>query len=517
MARLPTENIDIIDLFQDDFKYIDQEYLPSIVSICSLYICDDKKEFILMTIDATWAYGKQICSLLSLEHDMSKPQRISVLNGVKIVQVDYGITFVAILTDQGQVFLASEWKTNKTLQLINTGNDCFKMIACGQFHLLLLRQDGHVFAMGDNSYGQKTGNEKSSLESMIHIDNLENVQLIDLVMEKTETLPCLVPFPNDNSTRIKDIVAGMYHSLFLFENGQLWGCGSSNMVKLVLLTKVPIENVQQIVCSKFHNFSLVYDGSSYYAWGKNGHWSSPKKLDYHPTSFASASTMILSSPITFGLTSTIHVFGSHDPISYQSKSILQLFDNQDNCDVEFIIDKKHIKACKCYLKSVSEYYRLMFSGNWIKKDQVPIQNYSYETYYAYLRMLHTGDLNEQTMTTYLPLITKYEMKELHDKLIHLTIKQMLPKCFRSSIMANSHTDNIDIELFKDDLEYIDQDFLQSIIQIFCFNYEDEKQFLLMTEEATYAYVDSVHEFVAILTEDGQVFLASDVKLRMENE
>ncbi|XP_075588705.1 RCC1 and BTB domain-containing protein 2-like [Dermatophagoides farinae] len=505
MARSPTEYIDIIDLFQDDFKYIDQEYLPSIVSICSLYICDDKKEFILMTIDATWAYGKQICSLLSLEHDMSKPQRISVLNGVKIVQVDYGITFVAILTDQGQVFLASEWKTNKTLQLINTGNDCFKMIACGQFHLLLLRQDGHVFAMGDNSYGQKTGNEKSSLESMIHIDNLENVQLIvcgrfhsfsitnngeiyswglnnygqlGLGDGKNRNTPCLVPFPNDNSTRIKDIVAGMYHSLFLFENRQLWGCGSSNNGQIGLgyhserskLTKVPIENVQQIVCSKFHNFSLVYDGSSYYAWGKNGHWSSPKKLDYHPTSFASASTMILSSPITFGLTSTIHVFGSHDSISYQSKSILQLFNNQDSYDVEFLIDKKRIKASKCYLKSVSEYYRRMFSGNWSENDQVIIDDYSYETYYAYLLMLHTGkihinrlnitelvdlakcygdiklmehcktfirnDLNTKTITTYLSLINKYEMKKLYDKLAHLTIEQVLPE-ITDSIRQNN--------------------------------------------------------------------------------
>ena len=219
------------------------------------------------------------------------------------------------------------------------------------------------------------------------------------------------------------------------------------------MTKIPIENVQQIKCSKFHSFSLAYDGSSYYAWGRNSSWSSPKKLDYHPTSFASASTMILSSPLTFGLTSTIYEFGSHDSISYQCKSIIQLFDNQDNYDVKFIIDKKHIKACKCNLKSASEYYDRMFSGNWSENDQVIITDYSYETYYAYLWMLHTGkihinrqnitelvdlancygderlmkycetfirnDLDEQTMPTYRTLIIKYEMKELYNKIAHL--------------------------------------------------------------------------------------------------
>ena len=121
--------------------------------------------------------------------------------------------------------------------------------------------------------------------------------------------------------------------------------------------------------------------------------------------------------------------------------------------MEFLIDEKHIKASKCYLKSVSEYYRLMFSGNWIENVQVIITDYSYETYYAYLWMLHTGkihinrqnitelvdlancygdeslmkycatfirnDLDEQTTPTYRTFIIKYEIMELYDKIGHL--------------------------------------------------------------------------------------------------
>ncbi|KAH9500987.1 RCC1 and BTB domain-containing protein 2, partial [Dermatophagoides farinae] len=279
--------------------------------------------------------------------------------------------------------------------------------------------------------------------------------------KEISSTPCLIAFQNDDliNIRIKEIVAGDRHSLFLFENGQLWGCGYNYNGELGLgnrrskLAKIPIGNLQQIKCSKIHNFSLAYDGSSYYAWGKTKYvkWLLPKKLDGHPTSFASASVQVLNSPITFGLTSTIYEFGSHDSISY--KSIIELFDNQDNYDVKFIIDKKDIKACKCYLKSVSKFYGDKFSDDWKEKKEVTISGYSYETYYAYLRLLHTGkiqinqqnitelvdlancygdeslmeycatfirnDLDEQTMPKYLPLINKYEMIELYEKLAHL--------------------------------------------------------------------------------------------------
>ena len=453
MTRTPTDNIDIY-LFQDDFKNIDQKFLQSVVSIFSFFTFkwSFKKQFLLITENATYAYGDEICSWFSLEHDMAEPKRISCLDDMKIVQVDSGHDFVAILTDDGQVFIASDvdsnWKTKRTLRLINTSNDRFNMIACGESHLLLLRQDGHVFAMGDNRLGQITGNEKSSFERMIHIDYLENVELIvcgrfhslsitnkgeiyswgdndfgqlGLGDEKKRNTPCLVPFPNSDSSRIKDIVAGHEHSLFLFENGQLWGCGSNSDGELGLgddierstPTKIPIENVQQIACSKFGRFSLAHDGSSYYAWGqtKYGKWSSPKRLDDSHSSFASASVQVLDSPITFGLTSTIYAFGSNDSIY---KSILLLFDNQNNYDVEFIIDKQRIKACKCYLKSASKYYAGMFSGHWSENDQVIINYYSYETYYAYLRMLHTGKIyiTRQNITELVDLANCYGDEKL---------------------------------------------------------------------------------------------------------
>nr|XP_046916411.1 RCC1 and BTB domain-containing protein 1-like [Dermatophagoides farinae] len=213
------------------------------------------------------------------------------------------------------------------------------MIACGWYHLLLLRQDGLVFTMGDNHWSQITGDEKSPYECMIHIDNLENVKLIvggGLHSLSMTNKGEIYSWGSNgwgqlglaaDSYSIKDIVAGKYHSLFLFDNGQLWGCGSnyngvlglgeeikqSKLTKITIkirqLTRIPKKqqiNLERIACSRDRHFSLAYDGSSYYAWGEtnNSKWSSPMKLGKWHSSFASSS-VVMDSPITFGLSNII--------------------------------------------------------------------------------------------------------------------------------------------------------------------------------------------------------------------
>ncbi|OTF73289.1 hypothetical protein BLA29_009573, partial [Euroglyphus maynei] len=223
-------------------------------------------------------------------------------------------------------------------------------------------------------------------------------------------------------------------------------------------------NLKQVACSKFHDFSFAYDGSLYYAWGKINDDICPSfiKLNGQPKSFAAASALVLQSPITFGLTSTKRQSESNDQIL--KKSIFRLFDNPDNYDVEFVIGDKRILACKCYLKTASEYYNRMFSGDWRENNTVIIDAYSYDTYYAYLNFLHDGciridenniaelsdlancygderlkeqcetfiwnDLNERTLRKYFPLIVNYELIEVQAKLVDLTIDEVLPKMFK---------------------------------------------------------------------------------------
>uniref|UniRef100_A0A6P6XVP6 Ultraviolet-B receptor UVR8-like n=1 Tax=Dermatophagoides pteronyssinus TaxID=6956 RepID=A0A6P6XVP6_DERPT len=274
-----------------------------------------------MTNDANYVYGDVICKWLSLQHDPKRPQQIHILNDKKIIQVDSGKDFVVVLTDDGLVYLASgnsRWQTNKTLRLISTGNDRFEMIACGQNHLMLLRQDGTVFALGCNQYGQLTGNSESSYNTLVNT-GLKNVKIINggaghsLALTNNNQIyswgsnvwgqlglgrtndrkrPSLVSFPDGSiDSPIKNIVAGIFHSLFLFEDGQIFGCGHGPQNAKAPI-KIPIEKVQSVVCKNYLNFSLALDQSlHYYAWGwLDDRFSlSPKKLDGQPKSFAEAS------------------------------------------------------------------------------------------------------------------------------------------------------------------------------------------------------------------------------------
>ncbi|KAH9414687.1 RCC1 and BTB domain-containing protein 1 [Dermatophagoides pteronyssinus] len=510
MKKLPTDTYVDIELFQDDLKDIDQEFIQSIQSIYKISTFWSESGYLCMTNDANYAYGDRICKWLSLQHDPKRPQQIHILNDKKIIQVDSGEDFVVVLTDDGLVYLASDksdWKTNITLRLISTGNDRFEMIACGCIHLLLLRQDGNVFALGNNDFFQLPGNSESSFDTLMNT-GLKNVKIIacgwrhSLALTNNNEIyswgkndsgqlglgdtnerkkPTLVSFPDDSiDSPIKNIVAGNQHSLFLLEDGQIFGCGydqhpiNENKRNAKVPIKISIENVQSVASKNHLNFSLALDQSShYYAWGwlNNRLSLSPKKLDGQPESFAEASAMVRKSPITFGLTSTVNVLEVNNPIS-----LIGLLNNPDNYDVEFVIGDKHILASKCHLKMASDYYSRMFSNDWKEYKRVTIDNFSYDIYYAYLRMLHTGqirinpfnidklidlancygdeqlmkhcqtfirkDLNERTLSTYFPLIDKYQLDDIHYKLVKLTIKNVWPK-----IADNLKTDKKNVMKF----------------------------------------------------------------------
>nr|XP_027205364.1 probable E3 ubiquitin-protein ligase HERC4 [Dermatophagoides pteronyssinus] len=493
---MKTSSIDTgvdFELFQKDLQDIELDFFPNVVSIFKISSYIRKFGYLFMTNDdITYAYDDVICNWLSLQHDPKRPKQIEILNGKKIIQVDSGEGFVVILTDDGLVYLASNknspWKTNNNLRLISTGNDRFEMIACGCIHFLLLRKDGTVFALGDNCYGVLTGNSDSHI-TLVNT-RLNNVKIIacggfhNLALTNTNeiyswgynnygqlglgdtnnrTTPSLVSFPDVSiNSKIKNIVAGGSHSLFLWEDGQIFICGygkqpnNDNEQNAKVPTKIPIENVQSIACKNYLYFSLALDQSShYYRWGKvEDELLPPIKLDGKLESFAAASVMVNKSPITFGLTSTIYSFESN----------VAFFNNPDNYDIQFVIDDKRIFASKCHLKRLSKYYSQMFTGEWQKKKKVTIKNYSYDTYCSYLHMLHTGrddyirinqsnieefidlancygderlmkrcrtfiqtDLNERTLFTYLSLISKYKLDGMNDKLFELTIKDVLPK------------------------------------------------------------------------------------------
>ncbi|KAH9413980.1 RCC1 and BTB domain-containing protein 1 [Dermatophagoides pteronyssinus] len=259
-------------------------------------------------------------------------------------------------------------------------------------------------------------------------------------------------------------------------DGQIFGCGygqpsiNDNEQDAKVPTKIPIENVQSMACKNSHLISYALDQSShYYAWGrvkKIFFLRSKKKLDCRPKSFVAASVILYKSPFTFGLTSTIYTFKSKDPISN-----IGLLDNPDNYDIEFIIGDKRILASKCYLKISSKYYEsnvfgMLHTGQ-IRINQSNIAEfidlancYCDEQLMKHCQTFMRRDLNKQTLCIYLPLINKYELDDMHDKLVQLiTIKDVLPK-----IAYNLLESKEDIKKFLEFVFLSDNLFLKKICQ-----------------------------------------------------
>jgi alpha-tubulin suppressor-like RCC1 family protein len=120
-----------------------------------------------------------------------------------------------------------------------------KQVACGYYYTVFLLEDGTVRTVGGNSYGQcGTGNTSSEQLSLYTIPDLTNV---------------------------KQVACGLYHSIFLLEDGTVrtvgddyfgqCGTGKTSNTQLSLYTIPDLNNVEQVSCGYDHTVFLLEDGT----------------------------------------------------------------------------------------------------------------------------------------------------------------------------------------------------------------------------------------------------------------
>ena len=447
-----------LNLFNDKLRWIDQHFLRSVTHFIELtqFVHQKPKSdgFIFTTMHKkTYAYGLTVCRWLSLKYKFDEPQEIQMLARKSFKKVVYGSNMVVLLTENyGQIYLAGDssyWpkpasasSSNTTLRLLSETKR-FTDIACGHSHVLCLEDNGHLYAIGWNYYGQCTSEKDYDYENLI----------------------------DTGLTNVKAIACGWFHSLAIVDGGKLYGWGQNKYGQINALIGEKFvrprlmrkslslhENIfTAITAGDGHTFAIRSDrsifgwGTKYYdfmqkTYGRGGICDKNKFLkiqsimDYGTRQLLS----IPSSNITLHLNekySQFHIYGSFDsnepwtrkagpratmdavirefsqtpftfgwsvnPIRFTihhyhhilTESIVNTFDRQDlelnDLRFEFPEEKsgKYIHVQRSYLRLVSPYFERMLSTVWNGKNAVKITTVSYDIFFQYIRLLYFGQIH----------------------------------------------------------------------------------------------------------------------------
>ncbi|MDQ3099592.1 MAG: hypothetical protein M3Q44_07660 [bacterium] len=129
-------------------------------------------------------------------------------------------------------------KTPKVIE----GLSGIKKIAAGFGHTMALKEDGTIWMLGCNKYGQ------------LGSDGTENA----LTAQQRKEL-----------SNITDISAGYRHSLALTKDGEVWGWGLNGTDQFTVPTKIPsLSNVISIAAGYDYSLALTKNGEVW-GWGAN--------------------------------------------------------------------------------------------------------------------------------------------------------------------------------------------------------------------------------------------------------
>ena len=132
-----------------------------------------------------------------------------------------------------------------TFTQITTNTDNIKDVYCGGSYTIILKNDGTLWGCGENSYGQLGLGDTANRNTFTQI--------------------------TANTDNIKEIYCGENHTFILKNDGTLWSCGLNNYGQLGLgdttnrttFTKIitNVNNIKQVCCGANHTFMLKNDGT----------------------------------------------------------------------------------------------------------------------------------------------------------------------------------------------------------------------------------------------------------------
>ena len=222
--------------------------------------CGANHTFILKKDGSVWSCGNNESGQLGLGDNNDKISFTKVTTNISndVKQIACGYEHTVILKNDGSVWAcgsstygqlglgSSGSKTSFTKVTTNVNND-IKQVACGAYSTFIIKNDGSVWACGDNDGGR--------------------LGLSDTT-KKTTFTKVTANISND----VKQIASGGSHTVILKNDGSVWACGYNNNGQLGLgdttnratFTKVTTNvnnDVKQVACGAYNTFILKNDGS----------------------------------------------------------------------------------------------------------------------------------------------------------------------------------------------------------------------------------------------------------------
>ena len=280
-------------------------------------VCGSLYTFILKNDGTVWSCGDNEYGQLGLGNNTIKKTftQVTGMNDVKQIACGYNHTF--ILKNDGTVWSCGDNEygqlglgnntIKKTFTQVTTNISNVKEIVCGGVHTFILKTDGSIWATGSNEYGQlglgSTTSKSSFTKVTTNINNdvkqivcgdyhtiilkndgsvwsCGNNESRQLGVSATTDQPTFTKVTTNVNNDVKQIACGDYHVIILKNDGSVWSCGNNYYDQLGLgnntdqptFTKVTTNvnnDVKEIICGGYFTFIIKNDGSVWNC-GDNG-------------------------------------------------------------------------------------------------------------------------------------------------------------------------------------------------------------------------------------------------------
>ena len=222
-------------------------------------------------------------------------------NNITISQIACGSSHTMFLTDDGNVYgvgrnshyqlgyssSTGNQSTPRYLSWFREGgnNITISQIACGRFYTMFLTDDGNVYGVGDNSYYQLGYSSSAS--------NQSTPRYLSWFRE------------GGNNITISQIVCGYYYTMFLTDDDNIYGVGANYSYQLGYSSSTSSQStprhlswfheggnnitISQIACGDYHTMFLTDDGNVYgvgnngsyqLGYSSTGNQSTPRHLNW---------------------------------------------------------------------------------------------------------------------------------------------------------------------------------------------------------------------------------------------